>query len=89
MDDGIHRHMHDDFQHCPWALSDLRYQAPEEVHQQNQVGPWTDVYRIGVLFYQMLVGRTPFSGDTEYSIMHAINGGRYQNVHVSQTRCVR
>ena len=80
MDDGIHRHMHEDLQNISVGVDKLRFQAPEEVHQQSQVGPWTDVYRMGVVFYQMLVGRTPFNGDTEYSVMHAINGGRYQNV---------
>ena len=80
MDDGIHRHMHEDVHHISTGVDRLRYQAPEEVHQKNKIGPWTDVYRIGVVFYQMLVGRTPFGGDTEYSVMHAINGGRYQNI---------
>ena len=80
MDDGIHRHLTDAMPSIAMGVERLRYQAPEEVHQQREVGPWTDVYRVGVLFYHMLVGRTPFSGDTEYSIMHAINGGRYQSV---------
>ena len=80
MDDGIHRHVTDALDSIATGADRLRYQAPEEVHKQSQVGPWTDVYRIGVVFYQMLLGRTPFNGDTEYSIMHAINGGRYQSV---------
>ena len=45
MDDGIHRHMNLICSTISTGVERLRYQAPEEVHQQNQVGPWTDVYR--------------------------------------------
>ena len=48
------------------------YMAPEQIKQTN-IGPWTDIYALGVVLYEMLTGQAPFKGETA-SIL-------YQQVH--------
>ena len=40
---------------------DPRYMAPEHI-QGGQVGPWSDVYQVGLLLFELITGRAPFVG---------------------------
>jgi serine/threonine protein kinase len=45
------------------------YMAPEQAMGRD-VGPWTDLYSVGVIAYEMLVGRVPFHDvDTPMAIL--------------------
>ena len=45
------------------TLGAPRYMAPERAMGQD-VGPWSDLYSVGVMVFELLVGRTPFHETT-------------------------
>jgi len=52
----------------------LNYAAPEQLAPNiyGEAGRWTDIYQLGVLFYEMVTGRLPFSGAGMGEITQAI-----------------
>ncbi len=49
------------------------YLAPEQVGgDKDAVGPWTDVYSLGVTLYHVLTGRVPYQGTSELELMFRI-----------------
>jgi serine/threonine protein kinase len=47
------------------------YMSPEQVREQSLTYQ-TDIFSLGVVFYQMLAGRLPFIGTNNYSIIYQI-----------------
>jgi serine/threonine protein kinase len=53
------------------TLGTAAYMAPEQIRGNPAVSHKTDLYALGVLLYQMLVGKTPFEGSNAVVLMHA------------------
>lgn len=79
----------------------LEYAAPEQLapNLYGEPGPWTDIYQMGVLFYEMLAGYVPFAGDgmgeVTHAILHdepapAVSGGRSADaINAIIAKCLR
>ncbi len=50
-------------------LGTAAYLSPEQV-RDGSAGPPSDVYGVGVLGYELLTGRTPFSGDSALAVAY-------------------
>jgi len=51
-----------------WPLGSPSYMAPEQVNLKG-IGPWSDLYAVGVMLFELLTGRRPFPGETENEIV--------------------
>jgi eukaryotic-like serine/threonine-protein kinase len=58
-------------------LGSPSYLAPERI-EGEQAGPASDLYAVGVLLYEALVGRKPFEGDDPFALADAIRRGAYE-----------
>ncbi|MCB1926021.1 MAG: serine/threonine protein kinase [Gammaproteobacteria bacterium] len=50
----------------------LCYMSPEQIRRDPNISFSTDIYSLGSVLYEVLTGRTPFSGDTSYEIMDKV-----------------
>ena len=56
------------------------YMAPEQIEEQ-EVGPSTDIYALGVVLYELLTGRKPFEADNVHTLMYKILHEQPQSLH--------
>jgi eukaryotic-like serine/threonine-protein kinase len=53
------------------TVGSLYYMSPEQIKGVLNLDPRSDLYSLGVSFYEVVTGARPFQGDSEYSIMAA------------------
>lgn len=67
-DFGIAKVIGDQGQTKTGITGTFRYMSPEQIlHEETGVA--SDIYSLGITLYEMVTGRVPFSGDSEYKIM--------------------
>jgi predicted ATPase/serine/threonine protein kinase len=54
------------------VLGTVAYMSPEQVRGEN-VGAASDVFSLGIIFYEMATGRHPFYADSLMATLHAIH----------------
>ncbi len=53
------------------TVGSLFYMSPEQINGSPDVDARSDIYSLGVSMYQMLTGKRPFDGDSDFKIMAA------------------
>jgi non-specific serine/threonine protein kinase len=53
------------------TLGTIHYMSPEQI-QGHEVDQRTDIWSLGIILYEMIIGKLPFKGDYEQAIVYSV-----------------
>ncbi len=63
--------------HDGGMMGTLCYMSPEQLERPGAVDHRTDVFAMGAILYEMVCGRSPFDGESDFQIMRRISEGKF------------
>lgn len=72
MDFGIARFLQDKPKDDTVISGSIHYMSPEQTDPGMTLDRHTDIYSLGVAFYELLAGRRPFEGENPYQVLFGI-----------------
>lgn len=66
-------------------IGSLWYMAPEQIEGRPELDRRVDLYSLGILLHEMLIGRVPFDGPTSLSIMQQHIQAAIPSVHAARS----
>jgi len=61
------------------SLGTVAYMSPEQI-QGKDIDNRSDIWSLGVVFYEMLTGKIPFSGENEAAIIYSIVNTEFESI---------
>jgi serine/threonine protein kinase/Tfp pilus assembly protein PilF len=62
------------------VLGTPAYMSPEQAHGQNdQLGPRSDIFSLGAILYEILVGQPPYKGKSTLEVVSKAQKGAYES----------
>ena len=67
------------------TMGSLYYMSPEQIQGSTSLDARSDLYSVGVSLYELVTGKRPFDGDSQFAIMSA----HLENTPVRRSRSIR